>query len=192
MIHWHALLHLLGYLKTTAHYKLTFRPPPPGVSPEDWVKPIGYVDADYAACKDTRKSTSGYVFTMAGTPVSWSSKRQATVALSTTEAEYISLSWASQQSRWMHSWYEEIGFPQTEPGILKGDNLGSVHLTKNTKEHHKVKHIDIHYHYLRELATEGKIEVQPIRGSKNPADIFTKPLPNETFKGHLETLGMTF
>ena len=92
----------------------------------------------------------------------------------------------------MHSWCEEIGFPQTEPGILKGDNLGSVHLTKNTKEHHKVKHIDIRYHYLRELATEGKIEVQPIRGSENPADIFTKPLPKETFKGHLETLGMTF
>ena len=190
LIHWRALLHLLGYLKSTAHFKLTYRPPPRGISPAEWVKPTGYVDADYAACKDTRKSTSGFVFIMAGSPVSWSSKRQATVALSTTEAEYIALSRAAQQAHWMHSWCDKIGFPQSEPAALRGDNLGSIHLTKNTKDHHKIKHIDIHHHYLRELATEGKIEVMPIRGVENLADIFTKPLPKETFRKHLVTLGI--
>ncbi len=74
LIHWHVLLHLLGYLKATAHYEITYRPPPTRTLPEDWVKPIGFVDADYTACKDTHKSTSGYVFTMAGSPISWSSK----------------------------------------------------------------------------------------------------------------------
>ena len=79
----------------------------------------------------------------------------------------------------MHSWCNEIGFPQSEPATLKGDNLGSIHLTKNTKDHHKIKHIDIRHHYLRELTTEGKIEVTPIRGVENPANIFTKLLPRE-------------
>jgi hypothetical protein len=169
---------------------LVYRPPPDGVSPEDWIKPTGFVDADYAACQDTRKSTSGFVFTMAGCPVSWSSKRQSTVALSTTEAEYVSLARASQQARWIYSWTREVGFPQSEPAILKGDNVGSIHLTKNTKHHHKVKHIDIKHHYLRELVNDGKIEVQTIRGTENPADIFTKPLPKSTFLRHVESLGM--
>ena len=190
LIHWRALLHLLGYLKSTAHYKITYRPPPKGVTPDEWIKPIGFVDANYAAYKDTRKSTSGFVFTMAGSPVSWRSKQQATVALSTTEAKYIALSRAAQQAQWMHSWCEEIGYPQSEPATLKGDNLGSIHLTKNTKEHHKIKHINIRHHYLRELATEGKIEVTVIRGVENLADIFTKPLPKETFRKHLANLGI--
>ena len=190
LIHWRALLHLLGYLKSTAHYKITYRPSPKGVTPDEWIKPIGFVDANYAACKDTHKSTSGFVFTMAGSPVLWSSKRQATVTLSTTEAEYIALSRAAQQAQWMHSWCEEIGYPQSKPATLKGDNLGSIHLTKNMKEHHKIKHIDICHHYLPELATEGKIEVTVIRGVENPADIFTKPLPKETFRKHLANLGI--
>ena len=78
----------------------------------------------------------------------WSFKRQVTVTLSTTEAEYIALSRAAQQAQWMHSWCEEIGYPQSKPATLKGNNLGSIHLTKNMKEHHKIKHIDIRHHYL--------------------------------------------
>ena len=191
ILHWWALLHLLRYLKATAHYKLTYCPPPHRVTPEEWVKPIRFINADFAACKDTCKSTLGYAFMMSGSPVSWSSKRQATVALSTTEAEYIVLSRASQQLRWMYSWCKEIRFRQSELAILRGDNLGSVRLTKTTKDHHKVKYINIHHHYLCELCTEGKIKVQSIQGTDNPDDIFTKPLPRDTFKRHLESLNMT-
>ena len=113
-------------------------------------------------CARTHKSTSGYIFTMSGSPVCWSSKQQATVALSTTEVEYIALSRAAQQSRWMHLWCGEIGFEQADLAILKGDNLGSVHLTKTTKDHHQIKHIDICHHYLHKLCAKGKLEVQSI------------------------------
>ena len=100
--HWKAILHLLAYLKGTLHYKITYQQ---GGS----LNPIGFVDADYAGDIDTRRSTSGYVFTMAGGAVSWSVKRQATVALSTTEAEYMALTCTMQQALWMYSFMSEVG-----------------------------------------------------------------------------------
>ena len=83
--HWNVLLHVIGYIKTTLNYGLTY-------SRDSDISPTAFVDADYGGCRDTRCSTSGYVFMMAGGPVAWSSKCQATVALSTVEAEYIAMS----------------------------------------------------------------------------------------------------
>ena len=88
--HWSALLHAMGYIKNTIDYGLTY-------NCDSELSPTAFVDADYGGCKDTRRSTSGYVFTMAGGTVTWSSKRQATVALSTVEAEYVAMSRCAQQ-----------------------------------------------------------------------------------------------
>ena len=96
------------------------------------ISPTAYVDADYGGCKDTRCSTSGYVFTMAGGAVSWSSKCQATVALSTVEAEYVAMSRCTQQMVWMNNWLDEVKVDHTLPGLIKGDNRGAIALTKNT------------------------------------------------------------
>ncbi len=170
--HWRALLHVLGYIRQTVKFGLIFSSDQPLV-------PVGFVDADYAGCKDTRRSTSGQVFMMAGAPVSWSSKRQQTVALSTVESEYVSTSKAGQQMRWMYSWLEEILLAQEKPGDLWGDNRGALDLTKNTKSHAKVKHIDIRHHYIRELVAAKEIKLNFVRGNENPADIFTKPLPRD-------------
>ena len=180
----------LGYLKATAHYKLTFRRPPEGISPEEWVKPAGFVDADYAGCHDTQRLTLGYVFLMSRSPVSWSSKRQGTVVLSTTESEYILLACAAQQAQWMYSWCREIGFPQKKPTLLKGDNTGSIHLSKNTKDHHKVKHIDVWHHFLCKLVAKNKVDIEQVPGNDNPTDLFTKPLLGPTFWNYLMKLGM--
>ena len=85
MNHWNALIHVVSYIKNTIDYGLTY-------SRDSDLSPSAYVDADYGGCKDTRRSTSGYVFMMAGGAVSWSSRRQTTVALSTVEAEYVAMS----------------------------------------------------------------------------------------------------
>ena len=101
MSHWNALIHVVGYIKNTLDYGLTY-----------WrdsdLSPSAFVDADYGGCKDTCKSTSGYVFTMAGGAVSWSSRRQTTVALSTVEAEYVAMSRCAQQMVWMQSWLSKV------------------------------------------------------------------------------------
>jgi hypothetical protein len=117
---------------------------------------------------------------MAGGAVSWSSKRQATVALSTIEAEYVAMSRCAHQMVWMmQSWLEEVEIDHTLPGLIKGDNSGAIALTKNTKDHGKVKHINIRHHYIRELLQLGAIAVEQVSTVDNLADIFTKPLPRD-------------
>jgi hypothetical protein len=181
--HWNALLHVVGYIKNTIDYGLTY-------SRDCDLSPHAFVDADYGGCKDTRRSTSGYVFIMAGGPVTWSSKRQATVALSTVEAEYVAMSRCAQQMVWMHSWLGEVEIDCTLPGVIKGDNRGAIALSKNTKDHGKVKHIDIRHHYIRELIKSGAILLDQIPSSDNLADLFTKPLPRDHHHRFLTALNI--
>ena len=181
--HWSALLHVMGYIKNTIDYGLTYYR-------DSELSPTAFVDADYGGCKDTRRSTSGYVFTMAGGAVTWSSKRQATVALSTVEAEYVAMSRCAQQMVWMQSWLSEAEIDYTLPGLIKGDNRGAIALTKNTKDHGKVKHIDIRHHYIRDLLKSGAITLEQVSSADNLADIFTKPLPRDHHHRLLEALNI--
>jgi hypothetical protein len=170
--HWNALMHVIGYIKNTLDFGLTY-------SRDYEISPYAFVDSDYGGCRDTRRSTSGYVFLMAGGAVSWSSKRQASVALSTVEAEYVAMSRCAQQMVWMHSWLREVELDFQAPGVLKGDNKGAIALTKNTKDHGKVKHINIRHHYIRELLKAGTIATEHVSSTDNLADLFTKPLARD-------------
>jgi len=184
--HWKAVQHLLAYIKGTLDYKIVYRR-----GAASGIRPIGWVDADYAADLDTRRSTSGEVFLMSGGPVSWSSKKQATVALSTTEAEYVALTRSSKQAMWMYSFLDELRMPQERPAILYGDNMGSAALARDAKGHARVKHIDIREHYIRERVAAGDIEIQHVASAENLADIFTKVLPRDAHLAIVRALGLT-
>ena len=170
--HWNAMLHVLGYIKGTLNYRITYVWGSAG-----GLKPVGYVDSDYAGNPDTRQSTSGYIFLMAGGAVSWSSKRQPTVATSTTKAEYMALSQAAQQAMWMYSFMSKVGLEQELLATLNGDNMSLIAMTANNKEHSRAKHIDVRHHYICEHVQEGDIEMKHIPSSENLADILTKLLP---------------
>lgn len=165
-------MHIMGYIKNMLDYGLTY-------SRDSDLSPTAFVDADYGGCKDTRRSTSGYVFMMSGGAVAWRSKRQVTVALSTVEAEYVAMSRCVQQMSWMHNWLDEVKIKHSLPGTIKGDNRGAIALTKNTKDHGKVKHIDMRHHYIRELLQSGAITMEQVPSTDNLADLFTKPLPRD-------------
>ncbi len=182
--HWKGLLHVIGYIKNTMDYGLTY-------SRDSDLSPLAYVDADYGGCRDTCRSTSRYVFTMAGRAVTWSSKRQATVALSTVEAEYVAMSRCAQQMVWMQTWLEEVEIEHEKPGIIKGDSRGAIALAKNTKDHGKVKHIDIRHHYLRELIKSGSILFEQIPSADNVANLFTKPLACDHHYRFLDALNIS-
>lgn len=189
--HWECVEWVAGYILNTLDYAITFRaprtqPPVQGAG----LKPYAYVDSDHAGCRDTYRSTSGYVFFMAGAPVSWCSKRQATVALSTTESEYIGLSRATQQAVWLSSFLSEIDLAQEGPLNLLGDNFGSVCLTENSKRHALVKHIEMRHHYVREKVVSGEVSIQRIRSGENVADIFTKALGGSVHSKLISLLGM--
>jgi len=181
--HWKALIHVIGYVRNTIDYGLTY-------SRETDLTPLAYIDADYGGCKDTRRSTSGYVFTMAGGAVTWSSKRQPTVALSTVEAEYVAMSRSAQQMMWMQTWLDEVEIEHELPGLIKGDSRGAISLVKNTKDHGKVKHIDIRHHYIRDLVKSKLISFEQIPSAKNLADLFTKPLARDNHHRLLKGLNI--
>lgn len=174
-------MHLAGYLRGSIDRCITYH------RGEGGLKPSGYVDADYGGDMDTRCSTSGHVFTMAGGPVSWASKLQPTVALSTAEAEYMGFTRAAQQVIWMGSFLEEVGLPQEFPFTILTDNSSAIALATSTKSHARAKHIDIRYHYIREKVPKF-IDLRHVPSADNHADILTKPLPRDTHQYHLDWL----
>jgi hypothetical protein len=127
---------------------------------------------------------------MAGGAVTWSSKRQPTVALSTVEAEYVTMSKSAQQMVWMQTWLDKVKIEHELPGLIKGDSRGAISLVKNTKDHGKVKHIDIRHHYIRELVKSKLISFEQIPSAENLADLFTKPLARDNHHRLLEGLNI--
>ncbi len=150
------------------------------------IKQIGYADADWAEEKD-RKSISGNSFMMSGGAVSWSAKKQGLVALSTLEAEYISICHAMQHILWYQMMIQELRFGVKHPFNLNNDNHCTTALTHNPQFHGQSKHIDIHHHFIQELIKQGNIKVTHIQSLDNLADVFTKPLPEVLFKKFAST-----
>ncbi len=121
---------------------------------------MAYSDADWAGDSEDRKSTSGYLFQIAGGPVSWRSKKQDTVALSTAEAEYVALSSATQECVWMRRLNSELGNPPEGPSTILEDNQSSIAMAKNPQYHGGVKHIDFKHPFVKEQVSNGTIELK--------------------------------
>jgi hypothetical protein len=149
----------------------------------------GYADAAYANVDDC-KSTSGYVYIMAGGAITWRSKKQTTVALSSTEAEYIALSEAGREACWLRNLFEELGFPQLAPTLLKGDNDGSIAMARNPQFHKRAKHIEIRWHWVRDLTQNGILDIESCRDPEQTADVLTKGLPRPKHIKHITEMGL--
>ena len=115
----------------------------------------GYVDADMAGDRDNRRSTIGYAFTVGGTVVSWVSKIQSVVALSTTEAEYVAATEASKEMIWLQRFMDELG-KKHDMGTLYSDSQSAIHLAKNSTFHSRTKHIQLRYNFIRLVLEDGQ------------------------------------
>ena len=146
----------------------------------------GFCDVDWGGQKH-RHSISGYSFHMGAGAISWSSKKQHVVALSSTEAEYIVQMHAAKEVLWLHSF---LWSAPDDLLILNCDNQGVIALTKDNKFHACTKHIDVHYHFIREAVEDGKVMVQYIPTGDNVSDIFTKLLAKAKFQELAELLGL--
>ena len=154
------------------------------------LEPIGYVDSDFAGCKNMRQSTEGNIFLVAGRPVSWETKRQDTVALSTVEAEFMAFSHAMTQALWLSKYFKEIGLPGSKPIVIHADNSSSIAISTNDKNHRCMKHIDVHYHFIKERAQSNNIVFQYVPTSQNLADFLMKPLPRDTLRQTIMSLDL--
>ena len=148
---------------------------------------FSFADSDWAM-SEGRKSVSGYVVMCADGPISWSSKQQTVVALSSCEAEYISCAHCARQIIWLRSLFSELGYPQNGPSVLRCDNQGTVICTHDPHDHNKMKHIDIRIHFIRDCVNRQLINVEHIPGVENPSDILTKPLQWVTHRKWLHLL----
>ena len=150
----------------------------------------GFSDADWAGCVDSRKSTSGYAFFLGKSLISWASKKQSIVALSSTEAEYVALCSATQETVWLRNLLQDIGLSQKEPTCVAEHNQGAMCLAKNPKDHNRTKHIDIKYHYTRQVVEENKMRLDYVPTGQMVADTLTKGLPESKFDDFSLAMGI--
>ena len=180
--HWEALKRVIIFLGSTKDLWLTF-------GGRSKLAVEGFCDANWGGQKH-RHSISGYSFHMGARAISWSSKKQHVVALSSTKAEYITQTHAAKEALWLHSFLRELRSAPDDLLILNCDNQGAIALAKDNKFHARTKHIDVRYHFICKAVEDGKVAVQYIPTGDNVSDIFTKPLAKAKFQELAELLGL--
>ena len=178
--HWIALQHIYRYLEGTQNLGLKFEKGKPLELP-------GYSDSDWAGSQDDRRSTSGYLFTLGGTPISWRSRGQKTTANSSTEAEYLGANDAAKEAIFLRRLLTDLGIQQISPTTIYQDNKSCIAMTNNPSHHTRMKHIDVKHCYIRELVERKAIRLDWLESKSLVADIFTKPLGPQSFS-HLRDI----
>ncbi|XP_021992186.1 uncharacterized mitochondrial protein AtMg00810-like [Helianthus annuus] len=172
--HFKEVKRILRYLKGTIAFGLHYSRP-------TTTSLLGYSDADWAHCLETRRSTYGYSIFLGGNLISWSAKKQPTVARSSCESEYRAMANTAAEIVWITHLLQELhALPPNRPTILC-DNQSALFLTQNPISHKRAKHIDLDYHFLRELVNAGKLVTKFVPTKLQVADIFTKSLPTSQF-----------
>jgi hypothetical protein len=151
----------------------------------------GYSDSDLAGDVNDRKSTGGVIYFLGDGPISWQSCKQKVVALSSCEAEYIAAATATCQGVWLLRLLADLLDVEASAPVLRVDNKSAISLIKNPVHHDQTKHIDIKYHYIRECAERGLIDVQFIGTTEQLGDIFTKALGRLKYDELRSKIGLT-
>jgi hypothetical protein len=181
--HWNAAIRVVRYLKGTRELKLILG----GRNPVDLT---GFTDSDWANCLDTRRSIGGYSFTLGSGVVSWSTRKQKTVASSSCEAEYTAAFECAKEAIWLRTLLSGIGFAPPGHTTILCDNNAAINLSEDPSLHQRVKHVDIKYHFLRERVHSNDLKLSYVNTNDNLADIFTKALDTTKFEKLRGFLGL--
>eukprot|EP00171_Calliarthron_tuberculosum_P001087 IDg1087t1 len=182
--HWIATKRVLRYIKGTRNLGITY-------GTKSSLEPLGYCDSDWGGCIETRKSTEGYLFLIAGGAVCWRSKKQSIIATSTCEAEYVSLCSATKEAIWLSRLLAEIfGNSPPTPITIMVDNEGAIASAKSTSINQRNKHIDMRYHFVRDAVLSGLVKIEHCASEEESADPLTKPLYRIAFEKHRENFGL--
>ena len=179
--HWTAMKRILRYLRCTADYGRVFTPNVSGDC-------VSYSDADWGGDLNDRKSTSGYLFQISGGAVSWRSRKQTCVALSTAEAEYVALASAAQEATWIRQLTSVLENRLQETVTIFEDNQSAICMTKNPQFHGQSKH---KYHFIRDQVDKGTVKLEYCPTKEMVADMLTKGLPKEQCMKLRDLAGVT-
>ena len=167
-LHMQALKRVLRYLKFTIDHGLH-------LTKSLSTALTAFCDADWGGDNSDRKSTGAYIIYIGSNAISWSCKKQSTVARSSTEAEYRTIAFTTAELLWLQQLLNELGVPSTIPHVLS-DNIGATYLCSNPVYHSRMKHLAIDYHFVRDLVSQNKLKVSHVPSSHQLADLLTKPL----------------
>jgi len=151
---------------------------------------VGYSDSDLGGDVDSRKSTSGTLFFLGSSPITWQSQKQKIVALSSCESEYVAAATAACQGVWLSRLLAEFRLEEAERVVLKVDNKSAISLAKNPVFHERSKHIELKYHFIRDCVERKKIELEFVATERQLADILTKPLGRVRLAELRSSIGM--
>jgi hypothetical protein len=174
-LHWVDAKHVLRYLRGTVGYGLRY------ASSID-MRLQGYVDSDWAGSTVDRKSTSGCCFSLGSAMVSWCSRKQTFVALSTAEAEYIAVCMAVHEAVWLQKLLAGLFGQMLDPTVIHCDNQSCVKLSENPVSHDSSKHVEIKFHYIRDMVLRKAVLMQYLPTDEQIADVLTKPLAKSKFE----------
>jgi len=183
--HWKALKHLSRYLAGTRNMMLVYAL---DLNATELFTP--YSDSDYAGDSDSARSTSGMVMKMGTGAISWSSKLQPIVALSSTEAEYVAACKAGQEAVWVRQFLEAVGYDMSAPATMFVDNKSAVCVARNPEHQTRMKHINVCWHWLRECVEKKVFKIEHIPTDQMPADILTKALSRAKVESGRRMLGL--
>jgi hypothetical protein len=181
--HYGAAKRVLRYIAGTVQFGLWFER-------NKKVNLVGYSDSDWASSLDDRKSTSAYTFTLGSGVISWSSKKQNSIALSSMEAEYIAATGATCQAIWLRRILADLGISFEEATIIWCDSMSAIHLSKNLVLHGRSKHIELKHHFIRDMVTQKQVSLEFCGTNDQMADVLTKALPREKFLHFRSMLGV--
>jgi hypothetical protein len=182
--HWTLVQHVFRYVKGTADFKLALG----GQKGE--LQLVGYSDADWGSNDAGRKSISGYCFKLGQGAISWSSRKQTSVALSSTEAEYMALTQAAKEAIWLKRLMSELGVNTDDAVLIRVDNQSCMALAKNPEFHARTKHIDIQCHFIREKVANQEVALEFCPTREMVADVLTKALPRDKHQWCSRALGV--
>ncbi|RVW65072.1 Retrovirus-related Pol polyprotein from transposon RE1 [Vitis vinifera] len=173
-VHFQAVKRILRYVQGTLHFGLKF-------TSCSSMGLVAYSDADWAGCPDTRRSTSGYSIFLGNNLVSWSAKKQPTVSRSSCESEYRALALTAAEVLWLTHLLRDLRVTLTHRPLLLCDNKSAIFLSSNLVSHKRAKHIDLDYHFLRELIVAGTLSLQHIPSHLQLVDVFTKSVSRDLY-----------
>ncbi|XP_030970829.1 secreted RxLR effector protein 161-like [Quercus lobata] len=183
-VHWQAVKRIFRYLRGTLDLIVCYQ--------GGDLRLRGYSDVDWASDRDERKSTTGYAFLLSCAAISWCSKKQSCIALSTMDSEYVVCSAAAQEAVWLKRFFQSLRVTSLADEAVKMycDNTTALSHAKDPKYHSKRKHIQTCYNYIRLAITQGEVILQHISTSRMVADPLTKAIARDAFQAHVRSLGL--
>ena len=176
---------VIKFVINTKHLSLKFEPKFQGK--EEW-NMVAYSDSDFAGNIENRQSIAGFVLYLNRAPISWKSKGMKLVTLSSSEAEFVSLSKTAKEVSFIYQVMMSMGIELKLPIVIRVDNIGAIFMSENVAISNRTKHVDVRYHFVREFVQDGFIKVIFVKSEENDADLFNKNLGSELHWKHANKL----